>query len=114
MPGAFQSGVTSAPSMSSDTMAAAPVVEPVEAPEPAPEPEPAEAVDEHPYGPGSYRGDNPPAGFAIKGNADSMKFHTPESPYYARTVAEVWFESVEAAEAAGFAGTRADQGAAEA
>ncbi len=23
-----------------------------------------------------------------------MKFHTPESPYYTRTVAEVWFDSV--------------------
>lgn len=51
---------------------------------------------------GSYKGDNPPAGFDIKGNADSGKFHTPESPWYGRTKAEVWFNSVEAAEAAGF------------
>jgi len=83
----------------------------------APEPEPAAegpAVDERPYGPSSYRGDNPPEGFTIKGNADSMKFHTPESPYYARTVAEVWFDSVAAAEAAGFSATRAEAGAAEA
>ena len=54
------------------------------------------------YGDGSYRGENPPAGFDIKGNEDSMKFHTPASPWYARTVAEVWFNSIEAAEAAGF------------
>ena len=31
-----------------------------------------------------------------------MKFHTPESPWYGRTIAEVWFNSAEAAEAAGF------------
>jgi large subunit ribosomal protein L22 len=43
-----------------------------------------------------------PEGFAIKGNADSMLYHTPESPYYDRTVAEVWFDSVDNAEAAGF------------
>lgn len=59
----------------------------------------AEAKD---YGKDSYRGDKPPAGFDIKGNEDSMKFHTPDSPWYSRTIAEVWFNSAEAAEAAGF------------
>ena len=54
------------------------------------------------YGKDSYRGDKPPAGFDIKGNEDSMKFHTPDSPWYSRTIAEVWFNSAEAAEAAGF------------
>ncbi len=54
------------------------------------------------YGEGSYVGTEPPAGFDIKGNADSMKFHTPESQWYDATVAEVWFNSTEAAEAAGF------------
>ena len=54
------------------------------------------------YGKESYRGDKPPAGFEIKGNEDSMKFHTPESPWYSRTIAEVWFKTAEAAEAAGF------------
>lgn len=54
------------------------------------------------YGKNSYRGDKPPAGFEIKGNEDSMKFHTPESPWYSRTIAEVWFKTAEAAEAAGF------------
>ena len=44
----------------------------------------------------------PPSGFDIKGNRDSMKFHTPESQWYEQTKAEVWFNSVEAAEAAGF------------
>jgi hypothetical protein len=31
-----------------------------------------------------------------------MKFHTPDSPYYDQTSAEVWFASEAAAEAAGF------------
>jgi len=57
---------------------------------------------EHPYGDGSYRGDTPPAGFAIKGNGRSMKYHTPESPAYDVTTPEVWFASEEAAQAAGF------------
>ena len=51
---------------------------------------------------GAYRGEEPPAGFDIKGNANTGKYHTPESPWYARTKAEVWFNSSEAAEAAGF------------
>ena len=54
------------------------------------------------YGEGSYVGDEPPAGYDIKGNADSMKFHTTDSQWYEATNAEVWFNSVEAAEAAGF------------
>lgn len=73
----------------------------------------AEAADSQPYGDGSYVGDNPPAGYDIKGNEDSKKFHTPESSHYERTVAEVWFNSVEAAEAAGFAPTKGDAGAKE-
>ncbi|WP_130866075.1 50S ribosomal protein L4, sunset domain variant [Acidipropionibacterium timonense] len=56
----------------------------------------------HPFGADSFRGDNPPAGFDIKGNEDSMKFHTPTSPWYGRTIAEIWFRTAEAAEAAGF------------
>jgi large subunit ribosomal protein L17 len=43
-----------------------------------------------------------PEGFEIKGNKDSMKFHTPASQWYDQTVAEVWFRTEEAAEAAGF------------
>ncbi len=43
-----------------------------------------------------------PEGFEIKGNADSMKFHAPTSPWFGRTKAEVWFRTAEAAEAAGF------------
>jgi large subunit ribosomal protein L4 len=66
-----------------------------------------------PYGEGSYVGDEPPTGYDIKGNEDSKKFHTPQSSHYGRTVAEVWFNSVEAAEAAGFAATKGDAGAGE-
>ncbi|EAQ00299.1 ATP synthase subunit E [Janibacter sp. HTCC2649] len=43
-----------------------------------------------------------PAGWDIKGNANSMLFHTPKSPWYGRTRAEVWFRDEEAATAAGF------------
>jgi large subunit ribosomal protein L22 len=38
----------------------------------------------------------------IKGNAQSMLYHTPESRYYKATKAEVWFDTEEHAEAAGF------------
>lgn len=55
-----------------------------------------------PYGEDSYRGEDVPEGFDIKGNEDSMKFHTPESPWYGQTKAEVWFRTEEAAEKAGF------------
>ncbi|MFZ0530820.1 MAG: hypothetical protein WAL91_09810 [Propionicimonas sp.] len=55
-----------------------------------------------PYGEGSYVGDEPPQGYEIKGNDRSMKYHLPGSAAYERTIAEVWFASAEAAEAAGF------------
>jgi large subunit ribosomal protein L17 len=61
--------------------------------------------DEHPYGPGSHvapEDGSQPEGFPIKGNADSMLYHVPDSEYYDRTVAEVWFATAEDAEAAGF------------
>lgn len=44
-----------------------------------------------------------PEGFAIKGNADSMKYHVPGSRWYANTQAEIWFDTKESAEAAGYA-----------
>jgi hypothetical protein len=58
-----------------------------------------------PYGSGSARagaGGSGPAGWTIKGNADSMLFHTPASPAYDATIAEVWFADEATAEAAGF------------
>jgi large subunit ribosomal protein L17 len=48
-----------------------------------------------------------PEGFPIKGNDDSMKFHEPDGQWFEQTVAEVWYDSVESAEAAGF--TRAGE-----
>jgi len=62
-------------------------------------------TDEHPYGPDSHAplaDGSQPEGFPVKGNADSMLYHVPGSSFYARTVAEVWFTTAEAAEAAGF------------
>ena len=65
------------------------------------------ASDTPQYGPGSYVGPNPPAGYDIKGNAESMKYHVPGALAYNRCIAEVWFNSPEAAERAGF--TRAQR-----
>ncbi|MEM9201658.1 MAG: F0F1 ATP synthase subunit gamma [Actinomycetota bacterium] len=69
---------------------------------PAPPPEAAE----QPFGTGSAMpladGSAPSPEFVIKGNADSMLYHRPDSYAYARTIAEVWFDTAENAEAAGF------------
>jgi hypothetical protein len=64
-----------------------------------------EAVPAGKYGEGSADAvphQGPPDGFTIKGNAQSMLFHTPDSPYYGRTKAEVWFRTEAHAERAGF------------
>ncbi len=52
-----------------------------------------------------------PEGFPVKGNEGSKLYHEPDSRYYAITNAEVYFESAEAAEAAGFGkpGAAADE-----
>ncbi len=65
----------------------------------------APSIPAGPYGPGSaapLASGAAPAGFTIKGNADSMLYHGPESPYYSRTIAEVWFRTAADAEKAGF------------
>jgi large subunit ribosomal protein L4 len=67
----------------------------------APAAEPAEGS----YGPNSHAplaDGSQPEGFPIKGNEDSMLYHVPDSSFYARTVAEVWFTTAYAAEQAGF------------
>lgn len=94
-----------------------PLPEPEPEPVPQPEPEPVPPVEEaavetqpegpgaQPYGEGSVRvekGAQPPEDFTVKGNENSMLFHTPESPSYARMKAEVWFRDEESAAAAGF------------
>jgi large subunit ribosomal protein L17 len=66
----------------------------------------SESTEDAPYGEGSHAplddADEAPEGFEIKGNANSMLYHVPGSAFYDRTVAEVWFATPEAAEAAGF------------
>ena len=70
------------------------------------------------FGPGEWPGSvvpdadgNGPDTHPIKGNADSMLYHTPDSRYYQVTKAEVWFDTEENAEAAGFSkpGTQKDE-----
>ncbi len=48
-----------------------------------------------------------PANYPIKGNASSAIFHEPDSASYGRTIPELCFNSVDAAEAAGFRASRA-------
>jgi uncharacterized membrane protein ArfC len=64
-----------------------------------------EAVDDSPYGAGSARprsDGSGPKGWLVKGNEDSMLYHTPDSPHYKQTIAEVWFQDTESAEEGGF------------
>ncbi|MDQ2845482.1 MAG: 50S ribosomal protein L17 [Actinomycetota bacterium] len=71
----------------------------------AAEVEESASTDEAPFGADSHaplEDGSEPEGFPIKGNADSMLYHVPDSAFYDRTVAEVWFATAEAAEAAGF------------
>jgi len=81
--------------------AAAPIADasPAEAPAAEDEAAPTSAPDgaHLPLDDGSM-----PAGFEIKGNADSMKFHQPGGRWYDNTVAEMWFSTSEAAIAAGY------------
>ena len=70
-----------------------------------------------PYGEGSaapLEDGGAPEGYEIKGNADSMLYHVPGSRYYNATKAEVYFATVEDAEAAGFSPTAAEAAAEEA
>ena len=68
-----------------------------------------EAVPAGEFAAGEYAGSvvadedgNGPDTHPIKGNAQSMLYHTPESRYYNATKAEVWFDTEDNAEAAGF------------
>ncbi|WP_427171275.1 hypothetical protein [Arthrobacter sp. 92] len=66
------------------------------------------AVDK-PYGEGSAApapDGSGPAGYTVKGSADTMTYHDETSPAYEETKAQVWFESVAHAEAAGFRAPR--------
>jgi large subunit ribosomal protein L17 len=47
-------------------------------------------------------GSSPDEAYTVKGNMNSMKYHEPDGQWFEQTVAEVWFQSAEDAEAAGF------------
>ncbi|MGQ0574448.1 MAG: sunset domain-containing protein [Pseudonocardia sp.] len=47
-------------------------------------------------------GSAPSGEYTIKANAGSRRYHAPESPYFHRNRADVWFGSAADAEAAGF------------
>ncbi len=60
---------------------------------------------QHPFGEGSHAplpDNSAPEGYTIKGNEDSMLYHRTDSRSYKVTIAEVWFDTPERAEAAGF------------
>ena len=82
----------------SDT--SAPAAAPAAKAAPAPAAKPAAAVADAKGGFKASEGDAP-EGFVIKGNLGSGKYHVPGSTWYEQTVAEYWFDSVEAAKAAG-------------
>jgi cytoskeletal protein RodZ len=69
----------------------------------------AQSIEEGPY-PGSaipiQGGAAPSPEFVVKGNQDSMLYHTPESPFFGVTRAEIWFRSEADAQRAGFAAWR--------
>jgi large subunit ribosomal protein L17 len=102
---ASQQGDTSVerPAAKADTAEAATEAAAAEAE--ASEVEQSASNTEAPYGEGSHAAlpdGGQPEGFPVKGNEDSKLYHVPGSSHYDRTVAEVWFASAEAAEAAGF------------
>lgn len=70
------------------------------------QPPASEEILDGPYGPGSAAplpdGSAPSPDFTIKGNATSMLFHPPSSPYFGRTKPAAWFRTAEDAERAGF------------
>jgi hypothetical protein len=88
------------PVRSSAQAAAAPVKSPSEA-----ETAKIKTVAGSPYGADSARPEadgSGPEGWSVKGNEDSMLYHTPDSPHYKETIAEVWFKDEESAERGGF------------
>lgn len=86
----------------SDTSAPAAAAAPAPAAKAAPvkAAKPAAAVADSQGGFKASEGDAP-EGYVIKGNLGSGKYHVPGSTWYEQTVAEYWFNSVEAAKAAG-------------
>ncbi|MBV8180782.1 MAG: hypothetical protein JOY55_03270 [Mycobacterium sp.] len=92
----------------SSAAAAAAVAAPVKSPSEA-ETTKIKAAAGSPYGAGSARpgaDGSGPEGWLVKGNEDSMLYHTPDSPHYTQTIAEVWFKDEESAEQGGFTSWR--------
>ncbi len=50
-----------------------------------------------------------PEGYEIKGNASSMKYHVPGGRYYDVTIGDLFFDTAEHAEAAGYEAPQADE-----
>jgi uncharacterized membrane protein ArfC len=66
-------------------------------------------AEPNPYGAHSVRANadgSGPEGWLVKGNEDSMLYHTPDSPHYKQTIAEVWFKDEESATEGGFTSWR--------
>lgn len=63
--------------------------------------EPASPIAEVGYAPAADAAAQPEDEL-IKGNRDSMLYHTPDSPWYGRTTAEEWFQTEQEAQAAGY------------
>ncbi|MFT7599905.1 MAG: hypothetical protein ACI8TP_002842 [Acidimicrobiales bacterium] len=63
-------------------------------------------TERHPFGVGSHgplvNRREMPAGYPIRATTDSKLYHRPDSQRYVATIADVWFVTVEGAEAAGF------------
>ena len=85
------------------TTEAAPTPEATAAATPVTPESPARGATDVPEG--AVRGDGTatcPPEFPVKGNSQSMVYHTVESGVYGQTIAEICFSSPEAAEAAGY------------
>ena len=73
------------------------------------EPAPEEAPPELPEGAVVAPDDGSiPEGYEIKGNANSMKYHVPGGRYYDVTIADVFFDTAEHAQTAGYDAPAAD------
>jgi large subunit ribosomal protein L22 len=85
------------------------VVEAEEAETEEAEEAPVEEVPELPEGAVAAPDDGSiPDGYEIKGNANSMKYHVPGGRYYEVTIGDVFFDTAEHAEAAGYDAPAAD------
>jgi len=101
---AAEDDTTVAQAADSDDAADAEVDAPVDG-EPDMDVEESASDEQAPYGDGSHAAledGSMPKGFPIKGNENSKLYHVPDSPFYDRTDAEVWFADTDAAETAGF------------